>query len=115
MNLITSEMPVDRPRYLMGVGTPTDLLDAVALGVDKVRLTGGEPLVRRDIITLVAMLGQIEGIRDYAMTTNGTLLDEANLIAEMPPGFVIAGVLWIAFDCHDAVGADVVRVPQMRV
>lgn len=49
---------------------------AVALGVDKVRLTGGEPLVRRDIITLVAMLGQIKGIRDYAMTTNGILLPE---------------------------------------
>jgi cyclic pyranopterin phosphate synthase len=49
---------------------------AVALGVDKVRLTGGEPLVRRDILTLVHMLGQIEGIQDYAMTTNGILLPE---------------------------------------
>jgi len=49
---------------------------AVALGVDKVRLTGGEPLVRRDILTLVAMLGQIQGIQDYAMTTNGILLPD---------------------------------------
>jgi len=49
---------------------------AVELGVNKVRLTGGEPLVRRDILTLVNMLGQIEGIRDYAMTTNGVLLPE---------------------------------------
>ena len=49
---------------------------AVALGIDKVRLTGGEPLVRRDILTLVAMLGQITGIQDYAMTTNGILLPE---------------------------------------
>lgn len=49
---------------------------AVELGVTKVRLTGGEPLVRRDIMTLVAMLGQIEGIQDYAMTTNGILLPE---------------------------------------
>ena len=48
---------------------------AVEMGVDKVRLTGGEPLVRRDIVTLVSMLSRIEGIRDLAMTTNGTLLD----------------------------------------
>jgi len=48
---------------------------AVAMGVDKVRLTGGEPLVRRDIVALVSMLDKIEGIADLAMTTNGTLLD----------------------------------------
>ncbi len=47
---------------------------AVEFGVDKVRLTGGEPLVRKNIITLVAMLTEIEGIKDYAMTTNGILL-----------------------------------------
>ena len=47
---------------------------AVAMGVDKVRLTGGEPLVRRDVVVLVAMLSHIEGIRDFAMTTNGVLL-----------------------------------------
>jgi GTP 3',8-cyclase len=47
---------------------------AVDMGVNKVRLTGGEPLVRKEIITLVAMLREIEGINDYAMTTNGTLL-----------------------------------------
>lgn len=49
---------------------------AVEMGIDKVRLTGGEPLVRRDIITLVSMFSQIEGIKDFAMTTNGTLLDK---------------------------------------
>lgn len=47
---------------------------AVDLGVDKVRLTGGEPLVRRGIIGLVEMLGAIEGIKDFAMTTNALLL-----------------------------------------
>lgn len=47
---------------------------AVALGIDKVRLTGGEPLVRSGIVELVAMLSRIEGIQDLAMTTNGTLL-----------------------------------------
>ena len=49
---------------------------AVAMGVDKVRLTGGEPLVRRGVLTLVEMLAGIEGIRDYAMTTNGVLLED---------------------------------------
>ncbi len=49
---------------------------AVEMGVDKVRLTGGEPLVRRRVVDLVAMVAGVEGIRDLAMTTNGMLLDE---------------------------------------
>ncbi len=47
---------------------------AVGLGVTKVRLTGGEPLVRTGIVSLVAMLAAIPGITDLAMTTNGVLL-----------------------------------------
>jgi cyclic pyranopterin phosphate synthase len=47
---------------------------AAARGVTKIRLTGGEPLVRRDVVRLVGMLAGIEGVRDLAMTTNGTLL-----------------------------------------
>ncbi|HZD70479.1 MAG TPA: GTP 3',8-cyclase MoaA [Actinomycetes bacterium] len=43
-------------------------------GVRKVRLTGGEPLVRRDMEQLVAMLAGIDGVDDLAMTTNGSLL-----------------------------------------
>src|SRR5687768_4857332 len=46
----------------------------VGLGVRKVRLTGGEPLVRRDIERLVAMLGAASGLEDLTMTTNGSLL-----------------------------------------
>ena len=46
----------------------------VALGVEKIRLTGGEPLVRRDLPALVAGLAAIEGVQDVAMTTNGALL-----------------------------------------
>jgi cyclic pyranopterin phosphate synthase len=45
-----------------------------SLGVEKVRLTGGEPLLRRDLERLVEMLVRIEGIRDVALTTNGALL-----------------------------------------
>jgi len=47
---------------------------AAGLGVQKLRLTGGEPLLRRDIERLVAMLTAIDGIDDVAMTTNGSLL-----------------------------------------
>ncbi len=44
------------------------------LGVEKIRLTGGEPLLRRDIEKLVAMLARLPGIRDLTLTTNGALL-----------------------------------------
>jgi GTP 3',8-cyclase len=46
----------------------------IGLGVDKVRLTGGEPLLRRDVPDLVARLARRAGVRDLAMTTNGVLL-----------------------------------------
>jgi GTP 3',8-cyclase len=46
-----------------------------AMGVDEVRLTGGEPLVRRDLPSLVAMLAGTPGVRDLSLTTNGVLLD----------------------------------------
>jgi GTP 3',8-cyclase len=45
------------------------------LGVDEVRLTGGEPLVRRDLPVLVEMLARIDGVSDLSLTTNGVLLD----------------------------------------
>ncbi|MFN2571010.1 MAG: GTP 3',8-cyclase MoaA [Gemmatimonadales bacterium] len=45
-----------------------------ALGVAKVRLTGGEPLLRHDLPALTAMLAQIHGVKDLALTTNGLLL-----------------------------------------
>ncbi|MCD6331873.1 MAG: radical SAM protein [Bacteroidales bacterium] len=49
---------------------------AVELGVNKIRLTGGEPLVRRGIIDLVKDISTIRGIEDFSMTTNGILLDD---------------------------------------
>jgi len=48
--------------------------EAVRLGINKVRLTGGEPLVRKGIVSLVKMIAGIEGIDDLSMTTNGVLL-----------------------------------------
>jgi GTP 3',8-cyclase len=49
----------------------------ITLGVDRVRLTGGEPLLRRDLPTLVRMLAAKDGLRDLAITTNGILLADA--------------------------------------
>src|SRR5262245_20087874 len=55
----------------------TELVGVFAdLGVDKVRLTGGEPLLRKDLPRLVAMLASESRIRDLAITTNGVLLAE---------------------------------------
>ncbi|OGO23244.1 MAG: cyclic pyranopterin phosphate synthase MoaA [Chloroflexi bacterium RBG_16_51_9] len=47
---------------------------AAGMGITKVRLTGGEPLARPDFVKLVAMIAQIGGIDDIAVTTNGILL-----------------------------------------
>ena len=49
---------------------------AVTLGVRKLRLTGGEPLLRKDLAKLIRKLSAIEGIEDLALTTNGVLLTE---------------------------------------
>ena len=67
------------------------------LGVDKVRLTGGEPLLRRDVARLVGMLAAKPRIRDLAMTTNGVLL------AEHAPALKAAGLhrLTVSLDTLD--------------
>ncbi len=49
---------------------------AAGLGVTKIRVTGGEPLVRRDLAVLIRRLAAIPGIQDLALTTNGVLLAE---------------------------------------
>lgn len=48
--------------------------EAVGMGVKKIRLTGGEPLVRRGMLSLCRKLKQIPGLRELALTTNGILL-----------------------------------------
>jgi len=67
------------------------------LGVRKVRLTGGEPLLRRDLTTLIAMLAEIEGIEDLTLTTNGSLL------AKLAPALKSAGLarLTVSLDSLD--------------
>lgn len=58
----------------------------VQLGVDKIRLTGGEPLVRRDLERLVSQLSRLPGLMDLCLTTNGSLL------AEKAPALKAAGL-----------------------
>lgn len=71
---------------------------AAGMGVNQVRLTGGEPLVRADLPALVRMLTSIPGIDDISLTTNGLLLER------MVPALVDAGLrrLNISLDTLDA-------------
>jgi len=46
----------------------------IAHGVEKIRITGGEPLVRRDLERLIGMLARLDGLKDLTLTTNGSLL-----------------------------------------
>jgi cyclic pyranopterin phosphate synthase len=48
---------------------------AAKLGINKIRLTGGEPLVRLGLVDLVRMISSVKGIKDISMTTNGILLE----------------------------------------
>ncbi len=49
---------------------------AVMAGITKIRITGGEPLVRKDLVQFCTMLAEIDGIKSLALTTNGVLLEE---------------------------------------
>ncbi len=59
---------------------------AVAIGIEKIRITGGEPLVRRDIIRFLKELSAVPGLKQLVLTTNGLLL------AEMAEDLFKAGV-----------------------
>ncbi|NVO11000.1 MAG: radical SAM protein [Bacteroidales bacterium] len=50
--------------------------EAVSLGITKVRITGGEPLVRKGVVELVRMIAEIPGIEDLSMTTNAILMSQ---------------------------------------
>ncbi len=49
---------------------------AVPLGISRVRITGGEPLIRRGVVNFLTALGRIRGIEDISLTTNGVLLEK---------------------------------------
>ena len=75
---------------------------AVGLGVEKIRLTGGEPLLRREIEALVAGLGAIDGLDDLAMTTNG------HFLAKRAQALADAGLNRVTVSL-DGIDDDVVR------
>jgi cyclic pyranopterin phosphate synthase len=77
-------LPRENILHFGEIASLTDLF--LDLGVDKVRLTGGEPLLRRDLPRLIRMLAAKPRIRDLAMTTNGVLL------AEHAPALKAAGL-----------------------
>jgi GTP 3',8-cyclase len=64
---------------------------AAELGVSKVRITGGEPLTRRDVIDFIRRIPEIPGIRSIGLSTNGTLLAR-----EVAPGKTMAAALRVA-------------------
>jgi cyclic pyranopterin phosphate synthase len=68
-----AEMTVDEIVHIVGV--------AVGLGISRIKLTGGEPLMRKDITEIVKGIAAIPGLADFSMTTNGTLL--ASLSGEL--------------------------------
>ncbi len=62
-------------REILSFEEITDVVKTgVKLGISKIRLTGGEPLVRKDVSKLIRMIKAVDGIEDIGLTTNGTLL-----------------------------------------
>ncbi len=72
----------------------------VTRGVDRIRITGGEPLVRKGVLEFLQVVGGIEGLRELTLTTNGTLLEGA------VPALVAAGIRRINVSC-DSLRPDV--------
>src|SRR5688572_11357734 len=71
------------PRHdILNFEEMSSLVDVFALaGVDRVRLTGGEPLLRHDLPELISMIARKPAIRDLALTTNGVMLaDQASAL-----------------------------------
>lgn len=69
----------------------------VAQGVEKIRITGGEPLLRHELPSLIGRLARIEGVRDLTLTTNGVLL------AAQAKALAAAGLvrITVSLDSHD--------------
>ncbi|MFT5260474.1 MAG: cyclic pyranopterin phosphate synthase [Saprospiraceae bacterium] len=70
----------------------------VGLGVEKIRLTGGEPLIRRDLENLVAMLAAIPNLKDLSLTTNASLLTLDRAIALREAGLKRVNISLDAID-----------------
>jgi len=87
---------------------------AAGEGVRKIRLTGGEPLLRRDLPRLVEMLARIEGVEDLALTTNGTALSaQAQALADAGLGRVTVSLDALEQEAFSSMSDT--RVPVARV
>src|SRR5262245_3641809 len=74
-------LPREDVLHFEEISTVVDVF--LGLGVDRLRLTGGEPLLRRDLSSLVQMLAAKPGLNDLALTTNGVLLtDQIDALAD---------------------------------
>jgi cyclic pyranopterin phosphate synthase len=73
-------MPENAPPPRLSVLSDDEIVEVVTaaagLGINKIRITGGEPLTRPGIVELVRRVAGVEGIKDLAMTTNGSFLSE---------------------------------------
>jgi cyclic pyranopterin phosphate synthase len=87
----------------------------VAHGVEKIRLTGGEPLLRRDLERLVAMLASVDGLRDLTLTTNGALLTPAKARALKDAGLKRITISLDSLDDAVFMAMNDVGVPVSRV
>ncbi len=73
-------MPLDTSQYVSSAGllTPEEIervvRSAADIGFNKIRLTGGEPTLRSDLLDIVERIAKVDGIKDLSMTTNGVLL-----------------------------------------
>lgn len=108
--------PFLQNRHLLSFEEMTRLASIfVSLGVDKLRITGGEPLLRRDIEQFIAMLHNIEGSVNIAMTTNASLLTQQNVAALRAAGLTRMNISLDALDPDisakmNPVGGSVERV-----
>lgn len=84
-------------------------------GVRKVRLTGGEPLLRKDLEKLIQMLSEIQGIEDIALTTNGSLLTKKKAAALKEAGLRRITVSLDSLDNDVFMSMNDVRFPVEKV
>ena len=87
----------------------------VGLGVDKIRLTGGEPLLRRGLEELVRRLARLAGVDDLALTTNGYLLTPERARALRASGLGRVTVSLDALDDPTFMAMNDARVPVSRI
>ena len=90
---------------------------ALPLGIRKIRLTGGEPLMRPKLPDLVAALSGFPEIRDLAVTTNGVLLREAAKPFTMRDcaGSIFIWILWIACASAKSPGATILAASWLAL